>query len=42
MGSWEIHFERLMMPLEFEGLEGWNSVSLIFMFTASIMVPGTQ
>lgn len=37
-----MHFERLIMLLEFEVLEGWNSVSLIFISSASITVPGTQ
>lgn len=37
-----MHFERLIMPVEFEVLEGWSSVSLIFVSSASITVPGTQ
>lgn len=37
-----MHFQRLIMLLEFEVLEGWSSVSLIFIFLASITVPGTQ
>ena len=45
MDKWEgqdIHFERLIMPLEFEVFEEWSSVSLIFICSASVIVLDIQ